>query len=79
MPTFRLKYGSTVDFDAQVASEVVPYLKSRHMTGGSDGERAFLRRLAIEMAEWNAGYYCWSSAECLADSMMRHGLLEVVD
>lgn len=79
MPTFRLNYGSTVDFDAQLASEVVPYLRSRHMTGGSDGDVAFLRRLAIEMAEWSGDYYCWSSSECLAESMMRHGLLEVVD
>jgi len=79
MPTFRLNYGSSVSFDAQVASEVVSYLRERHMTGGGDGDREFLRRLAIEMAEWSGEYFCWSSEDCLADSMMRHGLLEVVD
>ena len=79
MPMFKLNYGSSFMFMGQTAGEVVPILHSRHMTGCNDSEDDFLHRLATELAEWSGEYFCYSSRECLAESMVRHGLLEVVD
>ena len=78
MPKFQLFYGPGGVFHGQTAGEVVPHLAGKHMFGGED-EGDFILRLATEMAEWSGEYFCYSSRECLADSMVRHGLLEVVD
>ena len=79
MPRFRLSYGSTVEFDGQSAGEVVPFLHVRHMTGSGEREDRFLRRLAMELCEWSGDYYCFTNRDLLAGSMMKHGLLEIVD
>ena len=47
------------------------------MLGGGD-ERVFMRRLAMEMCEWDGGVYCFHSRDALAGSMLRNGLLEEV-
>lgn len=78
MPTFRLNYGDVVEFDAQGAGEVVPFLQERHVAGGLSEDR-FLRRLAIELCEWSGGYFCFDDRDRLAGSMLRSGLLEIVD
>ena len=78
MPTFRLNYGEVVEFEAQGAGEVVPFLQDRHVAGGVSEDR-FLRRLAIELCEWSGGYFCFDNRDRLADGMMRVGLLEIVD
>jgi len=54
-------------------------LQERRMVGGSDDERFFLRRVAIEMCEWNGKNYYYHSRSALADSMIKNGLLEVID
>lgn len=77
MPRYRLRYGDEFEFDAQGAGEVVPVLSERHMFGGGD-ERVFMRRLAMEMCEWDGGVYCFHSRDALAGSMLRSGLLEEV-
>ena len=79
MARFRVKYGSEVEFEGQGAGEVVAFLQERHVTGSGESEGKFLRRLAIELCEWSGKYFCYDSRDRLADSMMRHGLLEVVD
>ena len=79
MPVFKLSYGSHLMFMAQTAGEVVPILQSDHVSGGSDDERSFCRRLALEMCEWNSGNYCYHSRDALAKSMIENGLLEVID
>ena len=78
MPTFRLNYGEVVEFEGQGASEVVSFIAMSHLMG-SESEDIFLRRLASEMCEWSGDYYCFSSRDSLARSMMRSGLLEVID
>lgn len=78
MPTFRLKYDDRFDFEGQTAGEIVPILQSRHFLGG-ESEPKFLRRLAAEMCDFNKKHYCWSDRHSLARSMMKNGLLEIVD
>mgnify|MGYP001599559048 CR=1 FL=1 len=78
MPKYRLTYGTSDEFYAQTAGEVVPILQDRHTLGG-DSERNFCRRIAIEMCEWNSGDYYFHSRDALAESMFRNGLLEVID
>ena len=79
MPRYRLSYGGVREFDAQGAGEVVPVMQEGHRIGGFEDERGFMRRAAMEMCEWNAGNYYFHSREAFADSMIRNGLLEVVD
>jgi len=79
MPKYKLTYGIDDEFWGQSAGEVVPVLQKRHMLGGSDSERSFRRRLAIEMCEWNGKNYCYHSRDALAKSMIENGLLEVID
>ena len=79
MPKYRLTYGTDDEFFAQTAGEVVPMLHDRHITGGIDNERGFLRRLAMEMCEWNGKNYCFHSRDALAKSMIENGLLEMID
>ncbi len=78
MPRYRLNYGEVVEFEAQTAGEVVPFIAVKHMMGG-ESEPKFIRRLANEMCSWNGKNYCYSNRHKLAKSMMRNGLLECVD
>ena len=78
MPKYRLHYGKLGDFYAQTAGEVVPYLREHHMLG-DDSEGDFILRLAMEMCEWNGKNYYFQTRDALGASMMRHGLMEVVD
>lgn len=79
MPKYRLKYGFDVEFDAQGAGEVVPMIQSGHRIGSCEDERRFCRRMAIELCEWSGGNYYYHSRDALAGSMIRNGLLEVID
>lgn len=78
MPRYRVNYGEKFDFWGQGVGEVVSVLRDRHMFG-DDSEDAFMRRLAIEMCDWNGGDYCFHSCDALASSMIENGLLEVID
>jgi len=78
MPTYRLKYGKTREFNAQGPGEVVPFIAEKHFAGNEDEDR-FMRRLAMEFSDWNRGTYCYTSRDRLAQSMMKEGLLECVD
>ena len=78
MPTFRLNYDDKFEFEGQTAAEIVPILQGRHFLGG-ESEPKFIRRLAIEMCEYNGKNYCYSNRHKLAKSMIRNGLLECVD
>jgi len=78
-PTFRLSYGTVLEFEGQTAGEVVPFLHSRHVLGSGEREDVFLRRMAGEMCEWSGDHYCFTDRDSLAKSMMRNGLLEIVD
>ena len=79
MPRYRLSYGNVREFDAQGAGEVVPVMQEHHVIGGLEDERFFMRRAAIEMCEWNGKYYYYHSRSALAESMIKNGLLEVID
>lgn len=79
MARFRLSYGTEVEFDAQSAGEVVPFLHCRHVTGSGEGEARFLRRLAIELSEWSGCWFRFGGRDVLAADMIRHGLLERID
>jgi len=35
--------------------------------------------MAGEMCEWSGDHYCFTDRDSLAKSMMRNGLLEIVD
>ena len=39
----------------------------------------FLRRLSGELCEWSGDDYCFTNRDLLARSMMKNGLLEIVD
>ena len=78
MPTFRLNYDDKFEFEGQTAAEIVPILQGRHFLGG-ESEPKFIRRLAIEMCDYNRKNYCYSNRHKLAKSMMKNGLLECVD
>ena len=77
MPTYRLKYDDKFEFEGQTAAEIVPILQGRHFLGG-ESEPKFLRRLA-EMCDYNRKHYCWSDRHSLAKSMIKNGILEIVD
>ena len=77
MPQYRLSNGYDQDFFAQGAGEVVPILQERRKSGENEG--SFIRRVALEMCEWNGKNYYYHSRDALAASMMRNGLLEVID
>jgi hypothetical protein len=79
MSRYRLNYGEVHEFDAQGAGEVVPVMQGRHRIGFGHDERAFMRRAAMEMCEWSGKNYYFHSRDALAGSMIRNGLLEVVD
>ncbi len=79
MPKYRLNYGDSLEFDAQGAGEVVPMIQSGQGRGGGEDERRFCRRMAIELCEWNGGNYYYHSRDALAGSMIKNGLLEVID
>ena len=79
MPTFRLSYGTSLEFDGQTAGEVVPILHAGHVLGSGEREDIFLRRMAIEMCEWSGDHYCFTDRDSLARSMIRNGLLEIID
>jgi hypothetical protein len=79
MPTFRLSYGTSLEFDGQTAGEVVPILHASHVLGSGECEDVFLRRLASELCEWSGDHYCFSDRDSLARSMMKNGLLEIID
>ena len=79
MATFRVSYGTVVDFDGQTAGEVVPFLQGIHFVGRGEPEGRFLRRLAIELCEWSGGWFRFGNRDELAADMIRHGLLERVD
>ena len=79
MPRYLLKYGTHREFNAQTAGEVVPFIQEGHFTGASDPEDEFVRRLAMEMCEWNGKWYRINSRDLLAKDMIKHGLLECVD
>jgi len=78
MPRYCVDYGEYFEFDAQGAGEVVSVLRGRHMFG-DDSEVAFMRRLAMELCEWNGGDYCFHSRDALARSMIENGVLEEID
>ena len=77
MPRYRLNYGDVREFDAQGVGEVVPILQSRRRS--SENEIAFMRRAAMEMCEWNGKNYYFHSRSAFGESMIRNGLLEVID
>lgn len=77
MPRYRLSYGNVREFNAQGAGEVVPVMQERRKS--SEDEGLFMRRAAIEMCEWNGKNYYFHSRDALAGSMIRNGLLEVID
>ena len=79
MPRYRVNYGNSFEFDAQGPEEVVPVMQLRHRVSGTDDERAFMRRSAIEMCEWNGKNYYYCTRKTYANSMMKNGLLECVD
>ena len=79
IPTYRLNYGEVREFEAQGAGEVVPILHAGHVTGSGEREDIFLRRMAIEMCEWSGNHYCFTDRDSLARSMIRNGLLEIID
>lgn len=54
-------------------------IQSGHRIGGCEDERRFCRRMAIELCEWNGGNYYYHSRDALAGSMIKNGLLEVID
>jgi hypothetical protein len=54
-------------------------MQLRHRVSGTDDERAFMRRSAIEMCEWNGKNYYYCTRKTYANSMMKNGLLECVD
>jgi hypothetical protein len=70
--------GRYYDFDAQTAAEVVPVMQDRVGNFGSN-ERDFMRDSAIVFFEWNCGNYYYHSRDAFARSMIRNGLLEVID
>jgi len=80
MSTFRIKYGG-YEYEGQTYEEVVPVMYSHRY--GTDlpclDEDSFMRRIAIEMCEWNGKNYYYHSRSALADSMIKNGLLEVID
>jgi len=78
MPTFRLSYGTVLEFEGQTAGEVVPLLHSRHVLGSGEREDVFLRRMAGEMCEWSGCNFHYGSRDELAGSMIRNGLLELM-
>ena len=78
MPKYRLSYGSTDEFYAQSAGEVVPFLQERHFLGSGEDERVFLRRLAIELCEWSGCNFYFHDRDSLALSMIESGLLSEV-
>ena len=78
MPRYRLSYGNVREFDAQGAGEVVPVMQVRMNNFGSN-ERDFMRDSAIGFCEWNCGNYYYHSRDALAGSMIKNGLLEVID
>ncbi len=77
MPRYRLNYGDVREFNAQGAGEVVPVMQERRKS--SEDEGLFMRRAAMEMCEWNGKNYYFHSRDALAGSMIRNGLLEVID
>ena len=79
MPRYRLNYGDVREFDAQGVGEVVPILQERHCVGVGDDEHSFMRRAAMEMCEWNGKNYYFHSRSAFGESMLRNGLLEVID
>jgi hypothetical protein len=79
MPRYRLNYGDVREFDAQTAGEVVPEMQRKHFIGACEHEHLFMRRSAMEMCEWNGKNYYFHSRDALAESMIKNGLLEVVD
>ena len=82
MPKYRLNYGDQFDFFAQTPAEVVPVMQVRRygaMSGGLESEHSFMRRSAMEMCEWNGKNYFFHSPEAFAESMIKNGLLEVID
>ncbi len=54
-------------------------MQDRHIVGFGEDEHKFCRRIALEMCEWNSGDYYFHSRDALACSMIRNGLLEVID
>ncbi len=79
MPTYRVNYGTSFEFEAQGPEEVVPVMQSRHKIAGMDDERSFMRRSAMEMCEWNGKNYYYCTRKTYANSMIKNGLLECVD
>ena len=65
MPRYRLNYCEVLEFEGQTAGEVVPFIAVSHMMGG-ESELKFVRRLAIEMCEYNGKNYCYSNRHRLA-------------
>ena len=78
MPRFAVRLGNYYEFDGQTAGEVVPEMQRRGNIVVSD-ESAYLRKKAESFCEWNGGYSCFSDRDSFARSMMKNGLLEIVD
>jgi hypothetical protein len=82
VPKYRLNYGDQFEFFAQTPAEVVPVMQVRRygpLSFGIESERLFMRRSAMEMCEWNGKDYYFHDRDALAGSMIKNGLLEVID
>jgi len=78
MPKFVVDIGDYFEFWGQTAGEVVPVMQERYKAYVED-EHDYLRDMAITFCEWNGGNYYYHSRDALADSMIKNGLLEVID
>tara|TARA_R110002111_G_scaffold246669_1_gene309359 strand:- start:270 stop:506 length:237 start_codon:yes stop_codon:yes gene_type:complete len=78
MPKYRLRCSYYKEFYAQGAGEVVPVMQEVCKDFCSS-ESDFMRDTAIGFCEWNKKNYYFHSRDALAESMIRNGLLEVID
>lgn len=73
MSRFRVSYGDVFEFVGD-AGDVVGELRVRHRSPDVSEDR-FRRRLAIEMCEWDGGWFYFGDNDSFASSMMAHGML----
>ena len=75
---YRLTMGEPLEFTAESDAEFLGTLRDRHMYAKPDDE-GFLRQLAASACEWTGKSIDFSSISAYKRSLMRAGVLEVVD
>jgi len=75
---YRMTMGEPLEFTADTDAEFLGTLRGKHMYAKPDDE-GFLRQLAASACEWTGESIDFSSISAYKSSLMRAGVLEVVD